>query len=218
MKKTTSLLLVTLLTIATITTLLITIINSVVLLSVTEEIEELNTSNEEMIVFLQDLVNRQIASTKESETALQGLSDSQVASDESEQTSQAKTPTSDEKPKEPEPKNGNLFVLGLYNNSFFNISLESTKTQANCVENPYLLPYDGYGPKRDLSFIASGDEIKTVYRVNKDFARQEGLSFNKVNGLYHIYYNMEYGSGDYFFEFTTTSDTVYYVGVRYYNP
>lgn len=111
-----------------------------------------------------------------------------------------------------------LQVTAVYNKRYFVIPTQTDANKKLCVENPFVLPYkDEDGKVRDLSLLVSGPAVKSVFRVDEKFQEVEGLSFNRVGDVTHIYFYMEnngYG-GDYFFKIVTESNTVVYLGVYY---
>lgn len=103
-----------------------------------------------------------------------------------------------------------------YNNEFFSIDPRTESEKKKCIDSPCVLPYgNSSGPIRDVTFIFSGAQLQKIYRVDKDLNRIEGLSYSPVvNGLTCVYFYMEDGGGDYYFEVITANNT-YYFSVRY---
>ena len=111
---------------------------------------------------------------------------------------------------------GGFKISCAYNNEFFSIEPRTEAEKQKCIDSPYKLPYEmGSGRIRDLTFIFSGEDLQNIYRVDESFNHMEGLSYSpQVNGLKCVYFNMEDGGGDYYFEVITSNNT-YYFSVRY---
>lgn len=111
-----------------------------------------------------------------------------------------------------------LQVTAVYNKRYFVIPTQDDANKKQCVENPYVLPYkDEDGRVRDLSLLISGPTVKSVFQVDENFQEIQGLSFNRLGDVTHVYFYMENDGfgGDYFFKIVTESNTVVYLGVYY---
>lgn len=111
-----------------------------------------------------------------------------------------------------------LQVTAVYNKRYFVIPTQTDANKKRCVENPTILPYkEEDGKVRDLSLLVSGPAVKSVFWVDEKFQEIEGLSFNRVEDITHIYFYMENDGfgGDYFFKIVTEANTEVYFGVYY---
>lgn len=106
-------------------------------------------------------------------------------------------------------------VYAFYNEKLFPMNLKTEETKSACIETPDVLPYTGTGPKRDVYFIISGSPIQNIFVLDKNFNQLKSISFEKVDDVTFLHYNLENGEGDYYFQVIWENGISEYMSVHY---
>lgn len=116
-------------------------------------------------------------------------------------------------------------LTGYYYDNYCDIPVYTFDNRNSCIEEPYVLPYDGNGSKREVGFTFS-ERIKSITQVNRTFDSidEVSCSYLEDKDITSFEFNMKVPENDptrdyrYYFKVTTMDDTSYYFGIRYVHP
>lgn len=194
-----------------------------------------------LVVLFLVLLSSDLSAKSQQETPIETPAESQVpAETPTEAQPETQAPTEAPAESQPEPQapaeapaesqseanvSDRVKLTGYYYGNICDIPVNTLDSRNNCIEEPYVLPYDGNGSKREVSFTFS-EQVKSITRVNRNFdAISEVSSFYLDDkAVTSFEYTMEVPENDptrdfrYFFKVTTLDDTSYYFGIRYVDP